>query len=873
MATNIITITPRDSSFFPEPQIIIDPINPPWEPQIIIDPTIDPWEPQIIMDNGVPIEINDVSDLDGIPEYRYSLSGTIKYRNNIKVKYDSSSNVGVPAFEGLEKAIVETVSLGFNDQISSVKLIFPNKRFGELIQFGVPIKVICETTDVDDPDAPPVDPDFPEDENIIFKGVITEENGVLSVGDDSVSCEAWDAKYLLNGIPVFGQYFTSDYVLRPGPLAEGLIRIIAGSDDSKRGFIATLPCVFNEKLEKGGEPGISPNMTRHVITTFPYRCFAYPHGQYFTSAAAMKTELWRWGMILQYLYTYYIQPYYPEIILDNGAVTKLNDVSKYGYPLDFSLEELSVTQAISKIIKEASSSLAWFIDYSQEYQVIKIKDYNDARGATVTIGPGSEYTICDSDSEPTVGTTNVSSITMTRSINDIHSRYLVIGAPIEIETTIELVPVYDLENFTADQYKEWAEQMLGSKELSGEYKDLFKKYRIPKNPDLLKAYMAPTHMSEINSVVSNYMQRNGITYLKDFFKYALPRKVRPPETDLTANTGGTDSSGDNLMPVKYKDVFIWSWDMRMADTLTDKYPDEPENRVGALKIYSADSNTLNVSGVKYDADNDEVIFDEPGFDAGEMDTEEVDGSSFGEVKEDVVDLIDDDNLQPNKVFLTAVFETDFPLCVVWPTDLSRGHIPFRYEKLIKVPDAKLVVRAGAILQHDPTAEGWSGGGLVIDVDEDDNINLYGDTIDNQPKWGVMEIDQTADSDKPYHIHRDDSDALYAKMSAEVSNWGDQIESAEIILLNLDTSYKVGDKITDIINSEKYGTGYFGLNMIITRIVHNIQDRESSAYYQTTIVCEKQMLSQSIVKGKVELKNKYIIHPFSMVQEYDKDIKE
>ena len=131
----------------------------------------------------------------------------------------------------------------------------------------------------------------------------------------------------------------------------------------------------------------------------------------------------------------------------------------------------------------------------------------------------------------------------------------------------------------------------------------------------------------------------------------------------------------------------------------------------------------------------------------------------------------------------------------------------------------------------------------------------------------MELDQTADMYNPYHVHRDDSDSLHAKMSAEISDWGDQIESAEIILLNLDTSYKIGDKITDIINSDKYGTGYFGLNMIVTRIIHNVQDKDSSAYYQTTIACEKQMVNRSIVPTKIDFKVRNVVHPLSLIEEW------
>lgn len=378
---------------------------------------------------------------------------------------------------------VKSLSRGINSQLESCVIEFPNKRFGSHIEYGIPVKIAAETTN-----------------NIIFRGFLTDEIGVLNNDDDVVSSMMHGYKWLFSRLgKLRGQFYTIDSRISPPnnaldgdkkPTGDSTLTInnlanqrtfekfrLDRVTDQIAGFRGSVRMIFNEE-EVDSKGKVVKGKAMKTCATNSYRedapiVFIYKSAE---TSAVRTSYFWDYAQILQHIFRYWIKPYFDDDspvkiklnqtglqqILDRGRelYQSENDIVpqnlerpgiEYISPVGLDLTGLNPMEAFDKVVKAIPGNWIWRIRYFPDTVMLDVRDVTkiDQRPKSLVIGSNQKVAVGDNR-------TNVATINVTRTIKDRINHAITVGGPLSVETTIRLQPAWPryVRNTTDDLVSE-----------------------------------------------------------------------------------------------------------------------------------------------------------------------------------------------------------------------------------------------------------------------------------------------------------------------------------------------------------------------------------------------------------------------------------
>lgn len=555
----------------------------------------------------------------------------------------------------------------------------------------------------------------------------------------------------------------------------------------------------------------------------------------------------------------------------------------YIIPDHLEITGLSPAQAIDKVVKSIIGCWSWRIVYGTNTNSIIIEVNNNiatryycngfTSAATKSLFIGDGGKINDEGGN----NVNVASIRARRSIRDAISHVVAVGGNIEIETSIQYLAGWEqylrpdsdvgtetdenwsiwdgkyipsgcyVSNFKNNyDYEKWQLWINKAYNVGGQararevissadelrYARIFRVFTFPKNKDQLTTF---PNVYIDSLIPSSY---NGlVTYLHEliFSHVIVPRRVKNPLTNYmrdnlplkSANIIDEKSGASRYQRDETKNsLFVFIYDAYNASISIDDgsggggVPDATEQALLDLYGWKAadagenDSNVRQSLSHSFDSDNRVIIFEHPQCEqmllSEKHGNEPVMPSNFRKVTS-------------RKVFCTCRIECDVPLIEDKLDSSARAlYANARFVSQDIVDRAKFVIRTNAFY---PRPTGYNGQelsyedndgivppeGLVGGIRTTGNVGDYPlvdwNTIDGNGEGAIKIIDDTYLLKQVIEIMLG-SVPLYT-------------EEFDVDLGRIDTSYKVGDRIDKIVNSEDAdgtpGSGYFNLNAYIDHI--------------------------------------------------------
>lgn len=452
-----------------------------------------------------------------------------------------------PYQSGVIEGVVNKVSVYTGSNIGSAEITFPKKTFGQHVGCVMPIQIAVNTMD-----------------NVIFRGFLLEENGVLSESEDSVTVKALDYKwYFSKCTRIRGRWFTStDEIPSPygnpntqgsGKLKYEMFRGPVISDGGESGYIQDIPCIFNEK----GIPNCLNDTTAGNMAIFKYRRVFVDDGIQKIYKYDYKTEYWTWRSILAHIIYWWLDPYSGSMgnirvsTAAYAALSQLDDTDST--PIDLNIDGKNPLEAIDFVVKQIPGRWVWWLEYSGRTVFINMKNLDDLTASgvgnnikTVVIGTGDGEKIATSGGSGS-GTgdsgTNVSSVQVTRNYEESVAYLILKGGKLKLTTTVELQPVWEQYTvggvtglpFTDDaDFQAW-KSWLNSKDTAkptdaqkARWEKAYRYYCIPIEGEFLtQALQRVTYKSEISL---NGRLKNLYSVIETDLKKMFAHNVRIPRT-------------------------------------------------------------------------------------------------------------------------------------------------------------------------------------------------------------------------------------------------------------------------------------------------------------------------------------------------------
>jgi len=441
---------------------------------------------------------------------------------------------------------VRNVRSGIDEQIDSCAIEFPAKAFGNLVKFTTPIAVAIDSAS-----------------NIVFRGFLIGDTGVLNRSEDTITAQALGLKWLLSKTSkIRGKIFTVDNNQEP-PVIGGFstnqnlfekFRIPLPTATQAFGYLGQERCIFNQ----GGNDDCATNGKNNKLAI----AFKEPPSRAYLAQNTEATNLnfkWTYATILRYIERYYILPFIQDYLtgfrlrVSENSYKKINDWGlEIGetniQPINFDIDSTNPMEAIERLVRAIPGPWYWrIINHKSLSEIDLINDLSrDERPKSMFIGTGGK--ILGND-----GRTNVAAITASRNIRNGISHAIAVGGPIKIETTIEYVPRWprylrptsDLTGAEADidssAFSEWTGEVVPD----GKYLSNFKN---PRDYQKWKHYKGgqPIEKWNITNTTKEIVAADVRRYEQVFRDFEIPgdsKEITRNISDITLSADIADQYG------------------------------------------------------------------------------------------------------------------------------------------------------------------------------------------------------------------------------------------------------------------------------------------------------------------------------------------
>ncbi len=717
--------------------------------------------------------------------------------------------------------IVKSVSTHCGANIGSAEIQLPKKVFGDLVEGHLPIKIAVDTAD-----------------NVIFRGFIVEDTGTLSESDDSVNVKALDYKWYFSKITrIRGKYFTTlDSVpniysspngIGSEKLKHEMFKGTLIADGGSSGYLQDSACIFNE----GGKPNCATGGKSGVKCVFKERKVWVKDGvQYVSKMSAKDGEgvvtqsnfgayYWTYKSILAHIAHWWLGIYScgtTAIRIKDAVYAKLDKLkSDQLVPYDLSIEDNNPLEALDKVVKAIPGRWVWWLEYNTGTVWIDLKNIDDTAevGKVLTVGEGKKMA---------TNPVTLSGITVTRNTEE-SVRYVILkGGSIKLTTTVELYPLsamHDVGGITCpflniNDFNAWRTYALGKsntenkkknkdkKNLRLDYEQPYRYYCVPVEGALLKQALSAVSSLGTENFTDVRYKRYYDSIESDFKK-------------MFVNGLWIDRKLDRPCNVEFSKPIIFSYDIyhNMDKTL-------PSGQ-GVLPVGNNNLIFYEDSEFSFDGETGLVIFDKTQhcrFRTGntKVETDATVGiiDSLEVTDKQADDMFEGDHpLLSRRIFATLSIKLDLPF--VYGDTTTEGIVRTsgsNFSRYIDLESQELEIHSANTYypyQANSTTTLKNTGSLTLaregNTPDKFECLVYAETN----AGGIYPAIYMSDYEK--FPHGKDK-VMIQKMDSYLSslNWCKENISAELGILN--TTYKIGDIITSIVNSEteNANSGYFNL---------------------------------------------------------------
>jgi hypothetical protein len=729
----------------------------------------------------------------------------------------------------ISESILEDMSIYTGANVGTATFIMNKLTFGDHVQQNMPVKIAIESLS-----------------NIIFRGFITEETGTLSDSEDGVKITALDYKWYFSKITrIRGRWFTNDddvpsFYGSPNSvgstkLKHELFKGYLDSDSGRSGYLQNLPCVFNEN----NLPDCATSGTSGNRCVFKLKRMTVTNNIQYVQKYNYKAYYWTYQKILKHIVYYWLEPYaytYTSIVLSDNSISELNKLDDDDQiPYNLSIEDKNPLEAIDTVVKSIPGRWIWYLTYTGAKVIINVENLNNKlSGKNLSIGKWEKM-----PENPV----NIASISVIRNVEESAKYFILKGGKIKLTTTVELIPVYEtlskgtpFENET--DFNKWKEYVLEKKDEHTKiekYEKAYKYYCIPIEGELLnEALDRVTYKSNIgfdDSDLSSIYGGLGISDLK---------------TAFCENTFVSRGFGAPAHPNFDNPVFFAFDEYLKTNAIKSKESETDVNEDRKIVIYE--------KGYSFDSESGLVIFEEPQhcrfyYSTGTANSDSNDGLSSTTVSEgkdveselhlpDKLTMVDkemgdDYPLISRRIFCTLSIDLDVPYILGDDkssifTQLSGSN----FSRYIDFDGNDLVVHANAFYPVLPdkkvTLSKTSSCTLASEGSEEFACTLSSTNVSNK----LYPIEYIEGYEK---YPDENNEVLKKKLNSYIDNVNWYKETLDIDLGILNLSYKLGDLIGSITNSETSNTdsGYYGLKDYISSLSISLEGETKG--YNTKLV--------------------------------------
>tara|TARA_Y100000034_G_C6909379_1_gene423321 strand:+ start:3865 stop:6414 length:2550 start_codon:yes stop_codon:yes gene_type:complete len=819
--------------------------------------------------------------------------GRVLHRPNVFVRLDKKTAKGVRS-SLVASAIVEDIHLAMNEEYSTCRLLLPNARFGDHINYGSRVEVFKDNM-----------------ANKIFDGRIVKE--ISSLETDTVRVILYDAKWLLNNNTIIGTY-DAKWNSNKYPKANKITGIKTVANVSEAGTSNWNNLSFKTIFNEGGIGDRSFEVFQSGAKPVPLFDKRSPHkglreiekeDSDILKDNPYYPQMWRYGDIIAYLIFFHSEDF--DIRLSNKNYNMLNNIespnrtnttnakNEKNKPRDLDLNNLPFVQAIGKIFRTIGPRYSFDISTHEKSNAIfyqlNVTDLRDTTKRSVKIAKDNSTVGETGDVRTNVFRSNIS-----RDASNIITSLRGVGRKIEIEMTIALEPAWDIQELQA-QYPDITlndvQEIFFERHINGNkfddpsttwdgeannvgtgrlitpasdnitFFEVYHQYRDWFDKKYLKQWKLPSDKNKYQNTLTDDFAYRGLRLDQMFTtdedgKY---RKFRNPETPLrTTNylSGDLDSKLE-----KYKQPVVFTYDSgtgvaecvpfklaykygrddgETGPILTNFKTGGIEKKTGGIFSggfivspsvnFSVKDNTITFSQHMYRRftgttgnntidkfinDRENVIGNTPTV------AQFVGQTDFGEAQ---------------MIFMTAVVDTDLKLTPnIENTSFNDFDVAgIKVNRYLEDDAYRVVIRDHSVLlnlqyylkdgENIKASEKSKERAGNLQLKVEDNTNTLQVKLNNGGRFEEYSDGDASEAEggsgganitniSPFIDDYDDFlDHIYERLDTK-SRFKENMTFA---LENFDTSYKVGEKIADVLNSDKEGgPGFLGSDAIITSI--------------------------------------------------------
>jgi len=777
---------------------------------------------------------------------------------------------------------VREINKGINEHIDTCEIEFPAKAFGNHIGFNTPVIVAIDNAS-----------------NIVFRGNLVIEKGILSRTSDTLTTTAYGLKWYLNKMSkIRGKIYTVDNTIKPilgydtnttNRLFEKFRNPPPGANTAY-GYLGSERTVFNVD---GKEDSATSGDNKDLAIAFKFD----PTQQYIEAAGAVAMDVkyfWNYATILMYIEEWYIKPFLNTFL--SGVKVRISQRSfekifrwgeKIGLekirPINFDINGLGPVEAIDKVVKAIPGPWYWYLKHSKNVSEVELINHLMKDDVPKAVYIGRDGKILDTDSG-----TNIAGADVERSIADAIVHAVVVGAPLKLETTLELIPRWTRylrptsdqnkqPSDTDNNYTEYEAGEVTSRRYISHFKNPidYKKYVAMNKAGATPEVWNTTQTEDKAKITASDVQR----YARIFREFTVPgskeeitknlvddlglhddisdvfsgfaseieqfifdnaeriRKIEPPVTKYE-----TSKVNKNLEPSR---PFIFLYDESKTIEAEDEKPaaavggaDKKEDILKKIPFIIPDGRDKDAFKGTYSFENDfqVVKFSKPQYSSDLPDVLNADLEGWKKFA----------NAKTKRAFMTCRISLDVPLI----DDLLNEERELLYGNgrfIAYYIDEKLefVLRSSAIYPK-PKAlttgvpaitytlpSGTSQIGSLVIPTKNRNLNDKFPLLD----WNMLNSTEDGLLGELFSQQVVKSDLKQLKQALEdmLTSAPDFIENISLDHGRVDLSLEIGDQVDRIIGSELSdgADGYYGLDSVVTGI--NITSRGDTEAWKTLSV--------------------------------------
>ena len=723
------------------------------------------------------------------------------------------------------EALMTDLSISTGPSIGGCSLKFPKKQFGDHVGANVPIKIAVGHID-----------------NLIMRGFLNVETGTLDDSTDTVTADVVDYKWYFSKITkIRGRWYTVNGSL-PQPFGSPrgagntkmkyeIFRAGINQDSGHSGYFQNAPCVFNE----GGVPDCNTSTKAGNKCIFKYKEMVTKDGRQYVDKENYDAKYWTYSSILAHMVYYWINPYAGQFVTIKISSNSYNEISRYlkdeeATPMGFSIEDMNPLDALDSVVSSMPGQWIWWLEYHNNLIYIQVRNVGKVAY------PAKKFYIGDG-SKQAVKPANIASVSVVRDVTDAAKYYVAKGGKIRFTTTVELSPVWkdtevqgvDVPFISEKDFGKWREYSTGK--IKDE--DLTKE-EIARFSNAYKRYYIPTEGSFIKDSIEQLRQSGMSTHL-DGELGSLYGSIEDDVLRMFANNVKLDRNLEAPCNPNYENIVIFGWDEYLDKSVEVKDTNKPnsqvktdmEKSVSKLILYDDDD-------FKFDSDTGVLEFTESQHARAKI---TIDSKNTTREKKDIImpaGITKDGktstrSLKSRRVFATLCFTVDIPL--VAGKEKRSGIERYSgsdFSKYVDIGDIDLSFHANAWYPVKDLADVIDTG-LTKNLTADGEIAVYSKYLSR------------CDNMVGYEKYPDKGNTVILnklKNFMDSTNWYAETVAADLGIL--DVSYKLGDSIVAIVNSEteERNSGYYGLKDYVSQLEISLNGDNKG--YSTTITATNEV---------------------------------